>query len=155
MLPEFDENGNLPPGNHNATFREVIERFSTPRSLKRQLLSASLEGFFDFIKDHAVRVYIDGSYATAKLAPNDVDLIVVLPKDFPRDPQIGQRLVGMVNNKQANYLHIFAFYLGRQDERLEEMLAWFTRDRHGNQKGIVCVEVESDQERPSIAASDS
>jgi len=155
MIPEFDENGNLLPGNDDATFREVIERFGTPRSLKRQLLSASLEGLFDFVKDHAVRVYIDGSYVTAKLAPNDVDLIVVLPEDFPRDPQVGRRLVRIVNNKQANYLHIFAFYLGRQDERLEEMLAWFTRDRDGNRKGIVCVEVENDQERPSIATSDS
>ena len=155
MLPEFDENGNLPPGNHNATFREVIERFSAPRSLKRQLLSASLEGFFDFIKDHAVRVYIDGSYATAKLAPNDVDLIVVLPEAFSFESQVGHRLAEIINNRRVNCLHVFPYCLGRHDQYLQNMLAHFARDRQGNRKGIVCVEVESDQERPSIAASDS
>jgi hypothetical protein len=41
MIPDFDDNGNLPPGVHWAEWKEFKERFGTTR--RRVLLIAGLQ----------------------------------------------------------------------------------------------------------------
>jgi hypothetical protein len=108
MIPEFDENGNLPPGIHEATFEEVVARFSLPKSRKRASRTQKLRAFYSFIRLYAVQLYVDGSYTTSKPSPNDVDLVVFLPKRLrfrvegrPKAFQVHQREAGLP----------FAYYL--------------------------------------------
>jgi hypothetical protein len=141
MLPEFDENGNLPPGIHHASFKEVVERFGK-KSLKRQTLTKNLDTFYDFIKDFATEIYIDGSFTTNKLAPDDVDLLVILTPDFlSQSSVIRDKLRRFVTFKKVYQLHIFAFIPGRHDQDIQKMISWFTEDRSLNSKGIVYVEI--------------
>jgi hypothetical protein len=141
MLPKFDEHGNLPPGIHRATLEEVIERFSILKSLKRRSLTNNLRGFFGFIQDFAVGIYIDGSYTTSKLAPNDIDLIVILPSDFVFDSPAGQRLGRIIAQRKTLCLHIFTYVQGRQDQEIQKLIDLFTEDRDGNPKGLIHVEI--------------
>lgn len=73
MIPNFEINGNLPPGIHNATLEEVKERFSTNPHRKNLLIG--LDKLIDHLKDvGCFLVYLDGSFITNKEYPNDYDL---------------------------------------------------------------------------------
>lgn len=72
MLPDFTDNGLLPPGVHWADWDELVERFGwTPQ---RQAFLSGLRAALENLKQAGCRVaYIDGSFITDKLAPNDYD----------------------------------------------------------------------------------
>lgn len=82
-LPEFDSRGDLPEGVHQSTLDEVIGRFGhgTPQ---RQLVTTRLKRIYELARrtGKMERFIIFGSYVTAKPAPNDVDIILIMRDDF-------------------------------------------------------------------------
>jgi hypothetical protein len=75
----------LPPGIHDCTMDEVEATFGRfQRSDRRIHLTKRLSSFIDDARQSGIvaAVIIDGSYATAKQEPGDVDLIIVLRADF-------------------------------------------------------------------------
>lgn len=72
MIPEFEPNGNLPPGIHWTTWDEFFARFgNTP--WRRELVSGLKEAL-EALRDAGCRtVYVDGSLVTAKSHPGDFD----------------------------------------------------------------------------------
>ena len=78
MIPDFDENGYLPPGIHVATLADIEVRFGTETEVRRVEFESltwflqALEGSF------ARRIVINGSFVTAAKEPNDVDVAVLL-----------------------------------------------------------------------------
>jgi hypothetical protein len=98
-LPDFDAAGQLPPGVHDVGWDEVVRLFGTTDH-RRHLL----DGLYRVLKHLAEvgceRVYLDGSFVTAKERPNDFDLVwdmdhvdyarldpVLFQLDFPRTSQ--------------------------------------------------------------------
>ena len=73
MIPEFDAKGLLPAGIHPATWKELADRFGG-NERRRQLLVGLSEALRLLRLAGCRRVYIDGSFATAKLRPNDIDV---------------------------------------------------------------------------------
>lgn len=72
MIPEFDENGNLPPGIHAATWEEIAQRYAG--SSRRRELLAGLERALLSLRDAGCRIaYLDGSFVTTKDSPGDFD----------------------------------------------------------------------------------
>ncbi len=72
MIPEFDENGNLPPGVHWAEWEEFVERFGITSRRKR--LIKGLETAMKQLQAAGCQtIYINGSFVTSKLNPNDFD----------------------------------------------------------------------------------
>ena len=72
MIPSFDASGNLPPGIHDATWEELTERFG--QSSTRQQLLAGLRQALESLRGAGCRrVYIDGSFVSAKETPQDFD----------------------------------------------------------------------------------
>lgn len=72
MLPPFGPDGNLPPGEHVATWHEVVERFGT--TLRRRILLTGLyEALVALREAKCPRVWLDGSFVTAKPTPGDFD----------------------------------------------------------------------------------
>ena len=72
MIPDFQEDGNLPPGIHKATWAEVEQRFGTDahrtrllRGFRAMLIVLGAAG--------CRRVFLDGSFAGAKVIPSDFD----------------------------------------------------------------------------------
>lgn len=73
MLPEFDERGNLPPGIHFAKWSEFVARFAANEH--RQRLVSGMEQALTILRSAGCnRVYVDGSFVTAKAAPGDYDI---------------------------------------------------------------------------------
>src|SRR5260370_30851443 len=72
MIPPFRSTGNLPPGVHQTTWQELVERFgATPH---RRRLLVGLKAAIDSLREAGrQRVYIDGSFISAKRTPGDFD----------------------------------------------------------------------------------
>jgi len=145
MIPAFEKkSGNLPPGIHDATIEEVLDRYNLRHNQARASRSKALKSFFDFAKEFAIDVYIDGSYITSKLAPGDVDIIIVLPDDFSYHSMNGIRLENGIkkNNDKDKELHIFPCK-ERSDPKLIELVRLFCTDKHTHlKKGIIRVRVK-------------
>ncbi|WP_347566341.1 hypothetical protein [Scytonema sp. UIC 10036] len=73
MIPKFDENGNLPPGVHFCDWWSFQERFGyTP---KRAKMIQGLEEVMTKLKAAGCcTAYIDGSFVSNKLEPEDFDM---------------------------------------------------------------------------------
>lgn len=72
-IPDLNQNGELPPGEHSATIDEVATAFGTA-SERRGLLTAGLVRVATMFKDAGVQfLLIDGSYVTEKENPEDID----------------------------------------------------------------------------------
>jgi hypothetical protein len=73
MIPPFrPATGNLPPGQHEATWDEIVTRFGY--TAYRRSLLAGLKRALDDLRDVGCRrVYLNGSFITAKAIPGDFD----------------------------------------------------------------------------------
>ena len=71
-LPPFDADGNLPPGIHDADWEEVKTRFGFTGH-RRALLRGLQAGLILLKAVGCRRVYLDGSFVTAKRCPGDFD----------------------------------------------------------------------------------
>ena len=73
MIPDFDSRGLLPKGLFRASWQEIEKRFGGNR--RRRQLVKGLKSALDLLKEAGCRrVYIDGSFVTAKKLPNDIDV---------------------------------------------------------------------------------
>lgn len=72
MIPEFDEDGYLPPGEHGADWSSIVDRFGgNPR---RDWLLVGLKRALEALRSAGCQTaYIDGSFVTAKPEPRDYD----------------------------------------------------------------------------------
>ncbi len=89
-IPALNAEGVLPVGIFDCTLPELKARFGTFQGSDRRVflferlqeMAAAMvkSGFFEFL-------LVDGSFVTAKFAPNDIDLVAVLRPghDFERD----------------------------------------------------------------------
>jgi hypothetical protein len=130
MLPDFDEFGNLPPGIHPATIEEVVQRFGAG-SPERDVEGQELLQFIEWARRAGVRrLVVNGSFVTAKVAPNNVDLIILPGPDFPIDqPQAPDEEV---------YWPFLQVLVAADDDDLERWaLQDFGTDRYQRPKGVV------------------
>lgn len=84
MLPPYYDGKYFPPGDHVATWQDILDRFSTGQT--RQALCGRLRVFLDHAKRCGfIRVYIFGSFISAKGDPGDIDLLWVYREDLDLD----------------------------------------------------------------------
>lgn len=94
MIPPYNDDGYLPPGIHPATLEEIAERFGQESEL-RQVQMQSLRWLVDLARQVGVqRIVVNGSFVTDKLEPNDVDCVLLIGPEFPRDAAAEAELLG-------------------------------------------------------------
>lgn len=86
----------LDAGMHNMTFSDLESVFVTPfeSNERRKILLSRLAAFTERLKEVPIdmEVWIDGSFATAKENPGDIDLVVVCAEtDVNNLPQKNKR----------------------------------------------------------------
>ncbi len=142
-IPPFDRNGNLPPGRHRATLGQIRRRFAF--NPHRRGLFAGLKRALANLQEAGVRrVFIAGSFVTAKDDPNDVDgcyewstSIDVRKLDVVfLDP--GPRRAAMKAKYGVDFLISGRPLADAHGRAVEE---FFQVDREGNRKGIVLVKL--------------
>ena len=142
MIPGFRDDGYLPDGLHIATDVDVAFRFGTSTNQRRRL-ALRLRRWIELSRIvGAKRLFIDGSFVTAKNDPNDVDAVVWLPDDFAERVSRGDleavELETMLLTRRPE--EIFA----AEDRRdWDDWLEFFSRTREadGRRKGLVEVEL--------------
>ena len=83
MIPDFQEDGNLPKGVYKAPFNEVREALGSG-SARRKLLIENLERIIEIAKSTGKleRLIIWGSFVSNKEFPRDIDLLVIMGDGF-------------------------------------------------------------------------
>ena len=82
-LPHFERTGDLPAGLHRATLEEVLARFGTGSTRRRDVAAWLLRICRTARATRKLdRFIIFGSFITTKPDPNDVDIILVMRDDF-------------------------------------------------------------------------
>ena len=91
MLPDFNENGDLPIGIYRATLPEVIDRFGTGTGQRRRV-AQRLERIHELAHTTGAveRFIVFGSFITDKLEPDDVDVVIIMMDSFDPDQLSGE-----------------------------------------------------------------
>lgn len=144
--PDFNRNGDLPPGIHRATLAEVIEHFgqSTPQ---RQIMARRLEHIYTLAvgTGHLGRFIIFGSFVTTKPDPGDVDIFLLMEDTFDVSQISGETVLIFDHVITQNYEGASIFWIRRLAvlEGEETTVAYWQLKRDGNQRGIIEV-IEND-----------
>lgn len=143
MIPEFDENGNLPPGVHFCEWEEFKKRFSTTYQRERMIEGLAL-AMIHLKAAGARTIYIDGSFVTSKPKPIDFDACYDRETvDFENLRVNAPRLFNYSDRaaQKAKYRgEIFP-----SDQPVgnygENSLEFFQIDRQQNRKGIIAIDL--------------
>jgi hypothetical protein len=143
VIPEFDENGNLPPGVHFCEWEEFVDRFGT-NDLRLRLMRG-LRMAMEQLKASGCRtIYINGSFVTTKLDPADFDACWE-PEDVDYD-YLRKNAPRLLNHwdrsaQKSKYKgEIFRLDQPVGDYGLNS-IEFFQRDRTLNPKGIIAIDL--------------
>lgn len=102
-LPDFDREGDLPPGIHCVPLVEVIARFGLG-SVRRRNISTRLERIVRLARStgHLFRVAVFGSFVTENPEPNDVDLFMLMEDGFDVDALVGEARGGPPRERSSS-----------------------------------------------------
>lgn len=142
MIPEFEPNGNLPPGVHEASWSEFSARFGTNGHRKR-LLSGLEEAVRNLSASGCRTVYIDGSFVTAKELPDDYDGCWDVTGVDPEllDPVLLIFAAGRAAQKSKFLGELFPAQATEQGAATT-FLEFFQQDKDtGRSKGIVAIDI--------------
>jgi len=140
MIPDFDNNGNLPPGVHLCDWNEFKDRFGYTRN-RRQMIQG-MEVVMKELKAAGCRTfYINGSFVTSDRSPNDFDAcwdrddvnIEYLRKNAPLILKFYDSAAQKAKYKGEIY---------QSDQPVDEStisIEFFQRDREQNRKGIIAI----------------
>jgi hypothetical protein len=139
-LPDFNSEGDLPPGIHEAPLADIIARLSAGGA-ERQTVTANLLRIHHLVQatGRLERFVIFGSFVTAKLNPKDVDIFLVMAEDFEVDDYTGETRAVFSHGEAQRLFGASVFWATRQTSQtlLEDLLmAWQTK-RDQTQRGIV------------------
>lgn len=73
MIPKFLRNGNLPQGVYKTTWKQFCKRFGHTEH-RQSLIKSLASALKDLSAAGCKKVYINGSFVTAKEVPGDYDL---------------------------------------------------------------------------------
>lgn len=142
-LPDFDSNGDLPPGVHRAAWTEVMGRFGGATG-QREICTRRLAHICELARrtGSLQRFVIFGSYVTAKANPNDVDVILIMDDTFHLE-NCPLESRGLFDHAVAQARHGASIFWMRPalliGENVEEFIAYWQVKRGGGRRGIVDV----------------
>lgn len=93
MIPPFNDRGYLPQGVHQATIAEIAERFGNASELRRVQMESVREMIALATQAGVQRIVLNGSFVTDIMEPNDVDCVLLVPSDFPKDAAAEEELL--------------------------------------------------------------
>jgi hypothetical protein len=139
-IPSFlAESGYLPPGEHDATWAEVFERFGW-----NQTRQAQLDGLADALtllaRAGCTKVWLNGSFVTAKDEPGDFDAVwdATGIDEGNLDPIFFELSNGRHQQKLRFGGELFPNWINLSSHSV--FAEFFQQDRHGNTKGIIVID---------------
>lgn len=155
MIPDFDENGNLPPvGLIRPTVQEFEERFvkgAEDTRIRKDLFDNYNEYCNKLISLEVASIqWVNGSFTTKKPNPNDIDLVIHFDgMKIHQDKDLQVSVEKLIDKKEMKFRYkchpqfvlvypqtipdLHSYYI----KRYEYWLKWFSKDREGNSKGLI------------------
>jgi hypothetical protein len=138
--PSFDERWDLPVGIHQSPLSDVVQHFGRS-TFQRSVLARRLERIYELANStgHLARFVIFGSFITAKLEPNDVDIFLLMDDSFDVQQVAPDRRVVFDHQAAQNQLGASIFWI-RRAAALGGETATITHwqiKRGGTRRGIV------------------
>jgi hypothetical protein len=146
-IPLVDEQGFLPIGIHECSLAEIKTRFgSFQGSDRRPELFDKLIGYLSEAKISGVviSVVIDGSFATSKPDPNDIDLVLELKGDHNFAADLSPVEYNVVSKRHVHRRYGFDLLVARSGSAEYERWTEFfqqVRLEPGRRKGILRVRI--------------
>ena len=142
MLPEFSSDGDLPLGVHPANWQEFQSRFGTGTP-RRLWLSSRFSALVALAAGKLRRVFVWGSFVTAKPVPRDVDTLLIMDDDFEVDraPAPTRLLFDSIQSKLMFESDVFWARASIGDEVLKLWLETYQTSRNFTKRGIVEMEL--------------
>lgn len=143
MIPEFDENGNLPPGVHFCEWEEFVDRFGYNDTRTR--LINGLQMAIEQLQAAGCRtIYLNGSFVTIKPDPLDFDACYdreTVDVDYLR--VYAPRLVNFYDRAAQKAKYGGEIFPSDQPvgDYGENSFDFFQRDRDKNKKGIIAIDL--------------
>ena len=140
VLPELTNDGELPPGVHIADWQEFNSRFG--RSSPRRLwLSGRLQAILELAATgrQLRRAFVWGSFVTAKPAPRDLDILLIMSEDFEVD-RMSAAAQAVFDSTRAKLLFESDVFWARAsigDQVLDVWLDTYQTSRSFRKRGIV------------------
>lgn len=142
-IPPFDPTtGLLPPGEHDAGWDEIESRFGWTLR-RRQLLDGLAEGLALLADAGCTRLWINGSFVTAKDEPGDFDCVwSTLGVDRTVLEDSAPELLDLSDHRAAQKARFGGEFLPNITETASgrQFAEFFQSDRDGTAKGIVVID---------------
>jgi hypothetical protein len=133
-IPSLDAHGLLPVGLHDCTLEEIKVRFGAFQdSDQRPQLFQKLQALVAEARaaGFARSLLIDGSFATAKPDPNDIDLALVLPRTHDVGADLPPAQYNLVSRRRVQKRYGFDIVAVRENTvEFDEAVAFFQQVRH-------------------------
>lgn len=142
-IPPFEDSGNLPEGIHEASWDEIVDRYGTT-DRRRGLLEGLQQALESLRGAGCCRLYVDGSFVTAKDEPADFDACW---EAAGVDPDLLDPVLLTFANRRAAQKERFGGELFPADWEADphgtRFLDYFQQDSvTGERKGIVALDLE-------------
>jgi hypothetical protein len=142
MIPLFRPDGYLPEGLFMASEADFTFRFGSATQRRRRL-AIRLRRWIGLARAvNAKRLLMDGSFVTAKPNPDDIDAVVLLPKDFQQ--QVQQGIESALELEQMLLTRLPEEIFAAEDEAdWNDWVEFFSRTREadGRRKGLVEIQL--------------
>ena len=147
--PEFDDNGDLPAGVHQATLTEILQNFGTENA-QRVRLGQRLERIYTLANNTGklARFIVFGSFVTAKPIPGDVDIFLLMEDSFDANQVSGEAALIFDHEKAQNVLEASIFWIRKLAAigGEQEAVKYWQIKRDNTRRGIVEV-IHNDSEQ--------
>jgi hypothetical protein len=139
-LPSFNEEGDLPLGVHPSTLAEVLDRFGQG-SIRRRAVADRLKRLYHLASStgHLARFVVFGSFVTAKVEPNDVDVVLLMEDTFDLASVKDEAALVFQHMEADAHFGASVFWVRRSGAIGGEqaMIEYWQVRREGGQRGIV------------------
>jgi hypothetical protein len=145
-IPAFNDEGQLPPGEHQATLDEIAFRFGRSSVRRSQLQEGLHNAVTNFKAAGIQRIWINGSFTSDKVEPNDIDGcweyhsnvdLSILDPVFLMESRIGMKRKFGLDFFLADWI---------EGSTGIPFPHFFQVDRNGHAKGIIVLEINHDHQ---------
>jgi len=144
MIPHYNQDGNLPEGIHVASEEELLTEFSAGTA-RRKWLGDRLKELLVLAKSTGKleRFFVWGSFVSNKESPNDLDLLIIMDKDFEleKTPENCKIIFNHVGAKVRFHADVFWSKSSIGEDTLRLWLDTYQMTKDFKRRGIVEVDL--------------
>lgn len=138
-IPDFREDGWLPPGRYAITRKELIAFFGGEPGSGRELLTQKLLNWSDAVRNLGVRgtLLLGGSYISAKPEPRDFDMLLIAQPDIQALKDLAPALALLLDAQRAEQNGYSLFFIPSNSPQIETICTMWNETKSGVPRGIV------------------